>query len=90
MHIALQISAALSSICEPFLPHSSQKLRAILNIDIPLTWQAIAKEPTLIPVGHLIGKQQLLFEKIEDTSIEAQLAKLEQTKVTNAKRAHQF
>jgi len=85
MHIALQIAAALSSICEPFLPHSAEKLRTILNIDQPLSWQKIAEESTLIPVGHTIGKQQLLFEKIEDATIEAQLAKLEQTKVDNEK-----
>ena len=87
MHIALQIAAALSSICEPFLPHSAEKLRAILNIEKALTWQAIAEDSTLIPVGHTIGKQQLLFEKIEDATIEAQLAKLEQTKVANEKEA---
>lgn len=87
MHIALQIAAALSSICEPFLPHSAEKLRTILNIDHPLSWQAIAEDSTLIPVGHTIGKQQLLFEKIEDATIEAQLAKLEQTKVANEKEA---
>ena len=85
MHIALQIAAALSSICEPFLPHSAEKLRTILNINRPLSWQAIAEENSLLPVGHIIGKQQLLFEKIEDATIEAQLAKLEQTKMVNEK-----
>ena len=83
MHIALQIAAALSSICEPFLPHSAEKLRTILNIDRPLSWEAIAEESSLLPVGHTIGKQQLLFEKIEDATIETQLTKLEQIKVTN-------
>lgn len=85
MHVALQIAAALSSICEPFLPHSAKKLRTILNIDQALTWQSISEKNTLIPVGHTIGKQQLLFEKIEDEVINAQLAKLEQTKVINEK-----
>ena len=85
MHVALQIAAALSSICEPFLPHSAKKLRTILNIDQALTWQSISEKNTLIPVGHTIGKQQLLFEKIEDEVINAQLAKLEQTKVVNEK-----
>ncbi len=85
MHVALQIAAALSSICEPFLPHSAKKLRTILNIDQALTWQSISEKNTLIPVGHTIGKQQLLFEKIEDEVINAQLAKLEQTKVANEK-----
>ena len=85
MHVALQIAAALSSICEPFLPHSAKKLRTILNIDQALTWQSISEKNTLIPVGHTIGKQQLLFEKIEDEVINAQLAKLDQTKVANEK-----
>lgn len=85
MHIALQIAAALSSICEPFLPHSAEKLRTILNINRPLSWEAIAKGSSLLPVGHIIGKQQLLFEKIEDATIEAQLSKLEQTKMVNEK-----
>ena len=85
MHVALQIAAALSSICEPFLPHSAKKLRTILNIDQALTWQSISEKNTLIPVGHTIGKQQLLFEKIEDEVINAQLAKLEQAKVVNEK-----
>ena len=49
MHIALQIAAALSSICEPFLPHSAEKLRTILNINRPLSWQAIAEENSLLP-----------------------------------------
>ena len=83
MHIALQIAAALSSICEPFLPHSAHKLRTILNIEKPLSWQSIAEENMLIPVGHTIGTQQLLFEKIEDATIEAQLEKLNQTKMDN-------
>ena len=85
MHIALQIAAALSSICEPFLPHSAEKLRTILNVNRPLSWQAIEEENSLLPVGHIIGKQQLLFEKIEDATIDAQLAKLEQTKMVNEK-----
>ena len=85
MHIALQIAAALSSICEPFLPHSAEKLRTILNINRPLSWEAMAKVSSLLPVGHIIGKQQLLFEKIEDATIEAQLSKLEQTKMVNEK-----
>ncbi|MDB4112853.1 methionine--tRNA ligase, partial [Flavobacteriaceae bacterium] len=83
MHVALQIAAALSSICEPFLPHSAQKLRGILNIDSPLTWETIANESTLLKAQHIIGEQALLFSKIEDDVIAKQLEKLAKTKEEN-------
>lgn len=83
MHIALQISAALSALCEPFLPHSAEKLKSILYIKQPLTWDEIEKKSELIPAGHQIGKQALLFEKIEDEEIAKQLQKLEATKTKN-------
>ena len=83
MHVALQIAAALSSICEPFLPHSAQKLRVILNIDSPLTWETIANESTLLKAQHIIGEQTLLFSKIEDDVIAKQLEKLAKTKEEN-------
>ncbi|MGB1448988.1 MAG: methionine--tRNA ligase [Flavobacteriaceae bacterium] len=90
MYIALQIAAALSSICEPFLPHSAQKLCRILNISHPIAWENITLESTLLPAGHTIGQQELLFAKIEDETIEKQLAKLEQTKVSNEKENKSF
>jgi len=83
MHVALQIAAALSSICEPFLPHSAQKLCGILNIDSPLTWETIANESTLLKAQHIIGEQTLLFSKIEDDVIAKQLEKLAKTKEEN-------
>jgi len=83
MHVALQIAAALSSICEPFLPHSAQKLRGILNIDSPLTWETIANESTLLKAQHIIGEQALLFSKIEDDVIAKQLEKLAKKKEEN-------
>ena len=83
MHVALQIAAALSSICEPFLPHSAQKLRGILNIDSPLTWETITNESTLLKAQHIIGEQTLLFSKIEDDVIAKQLEKLAKTKEEN-------
>ena len=83
MYVALQIAAALSSICEPFLPHSARKLRTILNLSLPLPWEKISINSDLIPTGHRIGKQDLLFAKIEDETIAKQLDKLEQTKKTN-------
>ena len=87
MHIALQIAAALSSICEPFLPHSANELRSILNISHPLSWSEIATKTTHLEAGHQIGAQRLLFEKIEDEVIVAQREKLEATKVANEETA---
>ena len=87
MHIALQIAAALSSICEPFLPHSANELRSILNISHPLSWNEIATKTTHLEAGHQIGTQRLLFEKIEDEVIVAQREKLEATKVANEETA---
>ena len=87
MHIALQIAAALSSICEPFLPHSANELRSILNISRPLSWSEITTKTTYLEAGHQIGEQRLLFEKIEDEVIVAQREKLEATKVANEETA---
>ena len=87
MHIALQIAAALSSICEPFLPHSAEKLCGILNIDSPLSWEKIANESVLLKASHLIGEQTLLFSKIEDSIIAQQLEKLAKTKEKNEQPA---
>jgi methionyl-tRNA synthetase len=87
MHIALQIAAALSSICEPFLPHSAEKLRGILNMDSPLSWEKITNESVLLKASHSIGEQTLLFSKIEDTIIAQQLEKLAKTKEKNEQPA---
>jgi methionyl-tRNA synthetase len=87
MHIALQIAAALSSICEPFLPHSAEKLRGILNMDSPLSWEKIANGSVLLKASHCIGEQTLLFSKIEDTIIAQQLEKLAKTKEKNEQPA---
>ncbi len=88
MYVALQISRALSVLCEPFLPFTSQKLKKILNItshhdEIALLWDDIKTKETLLPSKHKIGKAELLFSKIEDATIQKQLEKLEATKITN-------
>ena len=86
MNVALQLAAAMAVLSEPFLPFSSIKLKAILNFDgLPSEphWNDIETTPGLIPSGHQIGKSQLLFSKIEDKTIEAQLAKLEANKKAN-------
>ncbi|WP_420835918.1 methionine--tRNA ligase [Lacinutrix algicola] len=82
MYVALQIASALSTLCEPFLPFTSTKLKNILNSD-ENKWEDIATKEILISAGHQIGKGELLFSKIEDTEIQAQLDKLEASKKAN-------
>ncbi|MFT2010188.1 methionine--tRNA ligase [Pontibacter sp. 13R65] len=81
MNIALQISASLNILMEPFLPTSAQKLSDMLNK--PVGKWAEAGAADLLEVGHVIGKPELLFEKIEDAAVEAQVQKLLDTKKAN-------
>ncbi|MCL6218730.1 methionine--tRNA ligase [Zunongwangia pacifica] len=94
MYVALQIASALATISEPFLPFTSNKLKEILkfsaeernlNEDELSQWDKIATREALLPAGHIIGKAELLFAKIEDEKIEVQLQKLEASKAANAK-----
>jgi methionyl-tRNA synthetase len=83
MYVALQIAAALSTLCEPFLPFTAKKLSRILKIDQPLNWNTIAEHSDLVAAGHQIGEAELLFAKIEDEEIQKQINKLEATKTAN-------
>ena len=82
LYISLQLVANLEIAFEPFLPFSSKKLREMLNID-ESDWGQLGSTDLLKP-GHQLGEPSLLFEKIEDDAIEAQLKKLEDTKKANA------
>ena len=81
MNISLQISTNLSTLIEPFLPFTANKLREFLNIEA-LAWENIGT--SVIEEGHQINKAELLFEKIEDETIQAQVDKLLATKEANA------
>lgn len=81
LNIALQITANLAIVIEPFMPFTSEKLLKMLQIANP-GWDSIGSME-LLPAGHQIGKPELLFEKIEDSVIEAQLEKLAATKRAN-------
>ncbi|MEN9981966.1 MAG: Methionine--tRNA ligase, partial [Bacteroidota bacterium] len=83
MYVALQIAAALSTLCEPFLPFTAKKLSLILKIDQPLNWNTITENSDLLVAGHQIGEAELLFAKIEDEEIQKQINKLEATKTAN-------
>ena len=81
MHISLQIAANLAIAFEPFLPFSSAKLRAMLNMQ-SFDWQDLGKID-LLAEGTQLATPELLFEKIEDDVIEAQVQKLLDTKKAN-------
>ena len=80
LNICLQISANLSTLMEPFMPFSSRKLREFMNIDV-IDWAKMGDG--VIPAGHELGEAGLLFEKIEDATIQAQIDKLLATKKAN-------
>ncbi|WP_296634191.1 methionine--tRNA ligase [Polaribacter sp.] len=83
MYVALQISAALAVVAEPFLPFTSTKLKGILNLETSISWDDISDKNILIEAAHQIHKGELLFSKIEDKTIDAQLEKLQATKLAN-------
>lgn len=78
LNLALQISANLAVLCEPFLPFSSRKLKNMLALK-DLLWNDTGSVD-LLSAGHSLGEARLLFEKIEDPIIEAQIKKLMDTK----------
>ncbi len=81
LNISLQLVANLAIAFEPFLPFSSDKLRKMLNIK-EFDWNQLGSTDLLQP-GHQLAEPSLLFEKIEDDAINAQLKKLEDTKKAN-------
>lgn len=81
LYLSLQLVANLEIAFEPFLPFSSARLREMLNVT-DTDWAQLGSTELLKP-GHQLGTPALLFEKIEDEAIEAQLQKLEDTKKAN-------
>ncbi len=81
MYVALQITATLSIVCEPFLPFTAERLRSQLGME-KKGWAEAGKADLLVP-GTKIGQAELLFEKIEDSVVEAQINKLLETKRMN-------
>ena len=81
IYISLQLTANLAIAFEPFLPFSSKKLRGMLNME-NFEWNQLGRTD-LLAAGHQLGKPELLFEKIEDDVIEAQVQKLLDTKKAN-------
>jgi len=81
LNISLQIVANLSILGNPFLPFSMEKIRQMLNISA-LEWEK-AGQTQLLLHGHQLSTPSLLFEQIEDTAIEVQLQRLQDTKKAN-------
>ncbi len=74
LHIAIQITAAISITSEPFMPFTSKKIKNMLNILNP-KWKEAGKI-NIIAENHKLNKPELLFSKIEDSEIEIQVNKL--------------
>lgn len=84
LFVAAQIAVGLAQMCEPFMPFTSEKLLKMFNVQ-KLSWNELITKPILIESGHQIGEASLLFSKIEDETIDFQIQKLENTKISNAK-----
>ena len=81
LNVAIQICATIAVVFEPFLPFMSEKLCRMLRLG-KLSWD-MAGKPDLIPSGTVLGQPELLFEKIEDSTIEFQIGKLLEAKKKN-------
>ena len=81
LNIALQTCANLAIAFEPFLPFMAEKLMKMLGLG-EISWEMLGKFD-LVPAGARIGQPELLFEKIEDSVVEAQVKKLQDAKEAN-------
>lgn len=88
MHIALQITANLSIVLQPFLPSTAEKLSDFLNFKTT-NW-TLAGNDNLLEKGQLTKAPSILFQKIEDTLVEVELAKLEASKKSNLVEGKSF
>ncbi len=86
LHVALQISANLAIAFEPFLPFSAAKLRSMLGL-ATIDWDMLGRID-ILAAGTQLAQPELLFEKIDDSVIEAQIKKLHDTKIANEKANH--
>jgi methionyl-tRNA synthetase len=84
LFVGAQIAVALAQLCEPFMPFSSEKLLNMFNVQ-KSDWNDVETKSVLVETGHKINESSLLFSKIEDDVIEAQIQKLEDTKQNNKK-----
>lgn len=83
VYVSLQLAAALSVLGRPFLPFAAKKMTQMLQLP-EIHWADLSTE--LLPSGHKLGKGELLFERIEDTAIEAQIERLRKNAEANAQQ----
>lgn len=79
---SLEIAAMLAQCAGPFLPNASEKMLQMLDLEV-LSWQELKEKRSFFSQAHSLGEAQLLFDKIEDDMVTAQLQKLENTKKNN-------
>ncbi|MEM6297255.1 MAG: methionine--tRNA ligase [Bacteroidota bacterium] len=83
LYTTLQLTASLATLMKPFLPDASEKLERLLNVESKnLVWENVGTE-NFLSGGQEINKPELLFQKIDDSVIQAQVEKLEATKLSN-------
>ena len=82
MNLSLQIVANLTVVMEPFLPFTSKKLGAMINLNKDLRWKDATRTDLLL-AGHQINPSGLLFEKIDDETVDEQILKLKNSKLMN-------
>ncbi|HVA99168.1 MAG TPA: methionine--tRNA ligase [Bacteroidia bacterium] len=82
MNLSLQITANLAVLMEPFLPFSAKKLATMLNLNQDLKWNDASRTDLLL-AGHKINEAALLYEKMEESVVEAQVQKLAESKRMN-------
>lgn len=87
LNISLQICANLAILCAPFLPFTADKLHRIMNLPA-MGWKDAGRADILM-AGHILDKPELLFEQIDDATIQAQIDKLQATKEQNTLNAWQ-
>ncbi|HNS17658.1 MAG TPA: methionine--tRNA ligase [Bacteroidales bacterium] len=81
LNVSLQLCANLTVLCEPFLPFTAVRIRQMMNLPA-MRWNDAGRMDILKP-GHQLNRSFYLFEKIEDNVVEAQVKKLQETKVSN-------
>ncbi len=82
MNAATQIAVALGQLAEPFLPFASEKILGMMKVE-KMDWNTLESTDELVAEGHQLGESELIFGKIEDEAVEAQINKLQESKTKN-------
>ncbi|MBQ0148382.1 MAG: methionine--tRNA ligase, partial [Flavobacteriaceae bacterium] len=82
MNASTQIAVALGQLAEPFLPFASEKILNMMKVD-KIDWNTLESTNEFVAEGHQLGTSELIFSKIEDDAVEAQINKLQERKTKN-------